>query len=52
LHGLRWRSTWALAPSGVLRTQQEDGDIYVMQVSAELDLDEDLVCDWREGDLW
>lgn len=44
--------TWALTPSGVVRTADEDGDIYVMQAAVELDLEERLTCDWRDGDLW
>lgn len=49
----QWRGrTWGLTPSGVVRTEQEDGDVYVMPVGADLDLDGDLICDWREGDLW
>jgi aminoglycoside 2'-N-acetyltransferase I len=48
-----WRGrTWALTPSGVVRTEQEDDDVYVMEVSGALDFDGDLTCDWREGDVW
>jgi len=49
----QWRGrTWGLTPSGIVRTQEEDGDIYVLRVSEDLELDGDLTCDWREGDLW
>lgn len=49
----RWRGrTWALTPTGIVRTEGEDGVIHVMRVSTELELDGDLTCDWREGDLW
>lgn len=49
----QWRGrTWGLTPSGIVRTAEEDGDIFVLAVSAELQLDGDLTCDWREGDLW
>lgn len=49
----QWRGrTWGLTPSGIVRTEEEDGDIYVLPVSADLQLDGDLTCDWREGDLW
>jgi aminoglycoside 2'-N-acetyltransferase I len=49
----RWRGrTWALTPDGVIRTQQEDDGIYVLAVSAGLDLTGDLTCDWRGGSAW
>lgn len=48
-----WRGrTWALTPTGVLRTADEDGGIYVLDVAAKLDLSGDLTCDWRDGELW
>jgi aminoglycoside 2'-N-acetyltransferase I len=48
-----WRGdSWALTPDGVLRTEEEDGTIYVLPVTAPLDLAGDLVCDWRDGDVW
>jgi aminoglycoside 2'-N-acetyltransferase I len=48
-----WRGrTWALTPHGTIRTESEDGDIYVLEVSVALDLAGDLTCDFREGDLW
>ena len=48
-----WRGrTFALTPSGVVRTDEEDEAIHVLVSSETLDLDGDLVCDWREGDLW
>ena len=49
----RWRGrTFALTPDGVVRTEEEDDSIYVLPVSAALDLSGDLTCDWREGDVW
>lgn len=49
----RWRgATSVLAPSGIKRTPEEDGSIYVLPVSAALDLDGELTCDWRNGDVW
>jgi aminoglycoside 2'-N-acetyltransferase I len=49
----RWRGrTWALTPGGVTRTGDEDDGVYVLAVSAELDLSGDLTCDWRDGDVW
>lgn len=49
-----WRgSSWALTPAGIRRTPDEDGAIYVLPTAAApLDLDADLTCDWREGDVW
>jgi aminoglycoside 2'-N-acetyltransferase I len=49
----QWRGkTWALTPSGLLRTEPEDSYVYVMEVSFALDLSADLACDWRAGDVW
>lgn len=43
---------FALTPTGILRTDEEDGGIYVLPGSAPLDLSGDLICDWRSGDVW
>jgi aminoglycoside 2'-N-acetyltransferase I len=43
---------FALTPSGVVRTEDVDGAVYVLPVSAPLDLAGDLTCDWRDGDVW
>ena len=49
----RWRGrTYALTPDGVTRTPDEDDGIYVLDVSAELDLTGELTCDWRPGEVW
>ena len=49
----RWRgSTSTLTPTGIVRTEDDDGCIYVLPVVAPLDLDGELVCDWRDGDVW
>ena len=49
----RWRgTTWALTPVGVVRTADEDGGIFVLPVSAPLELGAELTCDWRDGDAW
>jgi aminoglycoside 2'-N-acetyltransferase I len=49
----QWQGeTWALSPSGPVRTESEDGDIYVLEVAAELDRHKPLTCDWRDGDPW
>ncbi len=48
-----WRGPiFGLTPEGIVRTEEDDGSIYVLPVSAALDLDGELTCDWREGDLW
>lgn len=47
-----WRGpTSVRAPSGVLRTPEDDGGVLVLR-PGELDLDAGLTCDWREGDVW
>jgi aminoglycoside 2'-N-acetyltransferase I len=49
----RWQGrTFALTPDGVVRTEEEDDAIFVLPVSAPLDLSGDLTCDWRDGDVW
>ncbi len=48
-----WRgATWALTPDGRVRTAEEDRNVYVFEVLGPLDTTSDLVCDWRDGDLW
>ena len=52
---LRWRGpSWALTPSGVVRTAEEDGAIYVLPLDTgpTLNLDDPLMADWRDGDVW
>jgi aminoglycoside 2'-N-acetyltransferase I len=53
---LGWRLwegwTYALTPSGVVRTEEDDGSVFVLPVSVELDVTAELTCDWREGDVW
>jgi aminoglycoside 2'-N-acetyltransferase I len=44
--------TSALTPTGIVRTEEEDGSIYVLPVTAPLDLYGELICDWRDGDVW
>ena len=49
----RWDGpTSALTPTGIRRTEEEDGSVYVLPLSAPLDLSGELTCDWREGDVW
>ncbi|GHG45278.1 GNAT family N-acetyltransferase [Streptomyces griseocarneus] len=48
-----WRGpSSVLAPTGLERTPDEDGCIYVLPLGAKLDLDGELTCDWRPGDVW
>lgn len=50
---LAWEGpTSVLAPDGVTRTPDDDGSIFVWPVTAELDLASELICDWRNGDVW
>lgn len=49
----RWHGpTFALAPTGVQRTEDEDDVIFVFPVEVPLDLTGSLTCDWRDGDAW
>ena len=53
---LGWRAwegrTWVLGPEGLARTPKDDGGVYVLPVTAMLDLAGDLACDWRGGEVW
>lgn len=44
--------TSALTPTGIARTEREDGSVYVLPVAVPLDLSGELTCDWRDGDVW
>ena len=49
----RWRGpTSALTPTGISRTEDDDGCIYVLPITAPVNLDGELICDWRDGDVW
>jgi aminoglycoside 2'-N-acetyltransferase I len=49
----RWEGpTSVVAPVGIVRTEGDDGSVYVFSPDAQLDLTCDLACDWREGDVW
>jgi aminoglycoside 2'-N-acetyltransferase I len=43
---------FALTPSGVVRTDDADGAVYVLPVAGALELAGELTCDWRDGDVW
>ena len=48
-----WRGRCsALTPGGVARTEDEEGAIFVLPGPVPLDLDGELTCDWRGGDVW
>jgi aminoglycoside 2'-N-acetyltransferase I len=42
----------AMTPSGVVRTEQEDGGVFVWPTATELDFSEPLSADFRGGDVW
>lgn len=49
----QWRGpTSVLAPTGITPTPEDDGGVYVLPVSVELDTSAELSCDWRDGDVW
>jgi len=46
----RWAgSTSVLAPEGLVRTPEDDGGVWVFGC---LDVEGELTCDWRPGDVW
>lgn len=45
-------ATFALTPEGVVRTPDEDDGVYILPCAARVDLDGELTCDWRDGDVW
>jgi aminoglycoside 2'-N-acetyltransferase I len=42
----------ALTPEGIRRTPDCDGAIYVLAGELPLDRAAELICDWRDGDVW
>ena len=42
----------ALTPTGIERTEEEDGCIHVLPLTVPLDVVGELTCDWRDGGLW
>jgi aminoglycoside 2'-N-acetyltransferase I len=51
----RWRgTTFVDGPRGQERTPGDDGDIMILRTprTPHLDLDGDIVADWRPGDVW
>ena len=48
-----WRGpSSALTPTGIQRTEDGDGCIFVLQLAVPLDPAGELTCDWRDGDVW
>ena len=49
----RWLGpTSALTPTGVARTEDDDGGVYVLPLTVALELAGELTCDWRDGEVW
>jgi aminoglycoside 2'-N-acetyltransferase I len=49
----RWRGTSAaLTPDGPRRTADDDDAIFVYPLEVPLDLEGEIICDWRDGDVW
>jgi aminoglycoside 2'-N-acetyltransferase I len=44
--------TSALTPTGIHRTEDDDGAVHVLPLGVPLDLTTELACDWRDGDVW
>ncbi|MGH3941252.1 MAG: GNAT family N-acetyltransferase [Pseudonocardiaceae bacterium] len=44
--------TSALTPTGIERTEEEDDCIHVLALEVPLELSGELICDWRDGDVW
>ena len=50
---LPWQGmTSVLAPSGMTPTPDDDGSIFVLPVSVDLDTTGEISCDYRAGDVW
>jgi aminoglycoside 2'-N-acetyltransferase I len=48
-----WRGPLsALTPDGIVPTPDEAGGVLVLELGVPLDLDGELTCDWRDGDVW
>ncbi|MCV7037833.1 aminoglycoside 2'-N-acetyltransferase [Mycolicibacterium moriokaense] len=54
---LPWQGpTSVLAPAGVTRTPDDDNCLFVLPIAlpdnAPLDTTAEIICDWRDGDVW
>ncbi len=48
-----WRGpASALTPAGIVPSPDVDGGVFVLPVAVELDVDGELTCDWRDGEVW
>jgi aminoglycoside 2'-N-acetyltransferase I len=48
-----WRGpSAALTPTGIQRTEDDDGAIYVLPLGVPLEFSGEIICDWRDGDVW
>jgi aminoglycoside 2'-N-acetyltransferase I len=49
----QWQGpTYALTPQGVVRTEEDDDGVFVLPLTAPVDVFGALTCDWRDGDVW
>ena len=44
--------SFRLTPTGIERSAEEDGGLYVLPVTATLDVRGEITCDWRDGETW
>ena len=44
--------TYVLSPAGIERTPGDDGCIHVLALTVPLDTSDEIICDWRDGDVW
>ena len=52
---VRWTGpTSVLSPDGLVRTEEEDGGVYVLSTPTRpaIDVSGEIACDWRPGDVW
>ena len=50
---LPWRGpTSALSPTGIRRTPDDDGTVFALPLTVDLDPAAELTCDWRAGAVW
>ena len=50
---VRWQGrSYALTPNGVVRTPAEDDGIFVWPSGHPINIEGDITCDWRDGDVW
>ena len=50
---LPWQgATSVLTPSGVTLTPADDGSLFVLPITEQVDPADEITCDWRDGDVW